>query len=216
MTKSSVFLLLALVVPTQQLLAEEQIKFCDKLTNDAVPDRILICDAMENFKDGFDDHALNLFKEAAKFGNKIAQYRVGLMYLAGFGVPKDRTEGTAWLLLANERNNTAMTDRLKEVRDASNAAEWRDIVNRAEALREEFGDRKALHRRAAWVRKKEGELTGSRLGNPMATVSINYPGARGGDTGNSMRERLIDYESSLRKIVDSTEYVGFEEIDGRK
>ena len=94
-------------------LAVEQSALCEDSPLDIFPDQFFACEAQQSFKKGFDKHALALFKRASRWGSKQSQYKVGLMYVAGFGTQADPVEGAAWLLLANERNNRDVTEQLQ-------------------------------------------------------------------------------------------------------
>lgn len=183
---------------------------CEDTPFDQYPDAYYTCEAMQSFKHGFDTHALEHLKRASKWGNKTAQYRVGLMTLGGIGTPADPVEGAAWLLLANERNNRDITARLREVQASMSEGAWKAAHERALVLKEEYGDFAALERRTRWVRRMKNRMTGSRLGKPMATVRV---ADSQGITADQMTNRLDVYERSLRHMVTTVEYRDFRVIE---
>ena len=195
--------------------AQERSSFCSDTPVDVYPDQFFICEALQSFKHGHDSHALELFKRAAHWGNKTAQYRAGLMLLGGIGGDADIIEGTAWLLLANERNSAETAARLAEVEQSISEADLRAAKQRAAELREEYGDFAALERRARWVREKKRARTGSRTGNPMATVRVEGAQGRGvtGLTGNQLDSYLDAYVNHLESILTTVEYRDFTVID---
>jgi len=200
-------LLVAGVLPVR---AERTTWLCEQSQLDIFPDQFYTCEAMQNFKRGFDKQALSLFKKAAKFGSKRSQYKIGLMYVGGYGAPVDLVEGAAWLLLANERNVMHSTEQLALVMSELSAEGRVDAKARAQALRAEYGDVVALKRRARWVRKMQRRTTGSHLGQPMATVSI--PGGEG-RTALQNNRRLVQYESTLRETLTTVQYRDFKVLE---
>ena len=112
---------------------------CEQSQLDIFPDVFYSCEAMQNFKQGFDRHALALFKHAARWGSKHSQYKIGLMYVGGFGTARDPVEGAAWLLLANERNAMHSTEQLSLVMSELSEADRGSAKARAQSLRAEYG-----------------------------------------------------------------------------
>ena len=205
------FLLACILLAPSLAAASPQGHFlCEDTSMDVFPDDRWYCEAMHNFRKGFDRHALDLFKRAARYGNKLAQYKIGLMYAGGVGTEADAVEGAAWLLLANERNIDEVTERLRFVMSTLPEFEKRQAHERAGELREEYGDLNALSRRAAWVKKMKRRTTGSRLGNPMSAVRI---AGASGVTSDQQHERLDAYEQNLRDIITTVEYRDFRVIE---
>lgn len=51
-------------------------------------------------------HAIAMYRVAASWAYKPAEYNLALMYFRGQGVPVDRPRGAAWMVLAAERNTS--------------------------------------------------------------------------------------------------------------
>ncbi len=200
------FLSIAAPAAAQRLVDSE----CEQSSLDIFPDQFYACEAMQSWKKGFDKHALDLFKRSAKFGSKSSQYRVGLMYLGGYGTEEDLVEATAWLLLANERNKELSTERLQETLAMLTVAQDQAAKRRALELRKEYGDVAALERRGKWSRRMRARATGSRLGNPMA--SVRFAGNTG-LTGDIQAKRISLYEKQLYDILTTVEYRDFKVLD---
>ena len=183
---------------------------CEDSPLDIPPDVFFTCEAIDSFDDGFDKHALELFKRASLWGSKEAQYRVGLMYLGGYGAEVDLVEGSAWLLLANERNSQQVTEKLSQAMDLLTEEQIEQANLKAKTLREHYGDFKALERRARWVRRMKNRTTGSRLGKPNASIRLV---GTNGVTGDQKLSRLDAYEASLRNVLTTVEYRDFDVID---
>jgi hypothetical protein len=205
-----VLIVFLLLFCTATIDAAERTAFCEDSPMDIFPDEYFNCEARQSFKKGFDKHALGLFKRASRWGSKQAQYKVGLMLVAGFGTRRDPVEGAAWLLLANERNNRAVTEQLKLTMAELDESGRQAANARALELREEYGDYQALERRAQSVRRMKRRTTGSHLGRPMATVSI--VGSQG-RTADQALSRLDRYETSLRNVLTSVEYRDFKVLE---
>jgi TPR repeat protein len=190
--------------------AARRSSLCEQSKLDIYPDVFYSCEAMQNFKKGFDKQALFLFKHAARWGSKQSQYKIGLMYVGGFGTEPNPVEGAAWLLLANERNVMHSTEQLALVMSELSGTERAAAKGRAQFLRTEFGDVQALTRRARWVRQMKRRSTGSHLGRAMATVSI--PGGEGLTTRDNINGLTL-YESNLRETLTTVEYRDFKVLD---
>lgn len=97
-----------------------------------------------HYRDG-----LELLRLAAGWGNKSAQYTLGLIYYNGHHVPANPSLGLAWLKLADERHDDAGIARV-----ARAAARWVTPAERTRAdalftnMRATYGDRVAAAR--AW------------------------------------------------------------------
>ena len=191
-------------------LAVERAGFCEDSPLDIFPDQFYTCEALQSFKKGFDKHALELFKLASRWGSKQSQYKVGLMYVGGFGTRPDPVEGAAWLLLANERNNRESTKQLKLAMSELSEGGRLQANARALELRDEYGDLEALERRSRWVRRMKRRTTGSHLGRPTATLAII---GTQGMTGLQTLPRLDRYEASLRITLTTVEYRDFKVIE---
>ena len=210
------FLLLFIGLMAGSSFAAERSSFCSNTVQDVFPDQHFSCEGLQSLKRGHDGHALEMFQQAARWGDKRAQYRVGLMHLGGIGTTPDTVEGAAWLLLANERNNRTISERLSQAHQQMDASQWEAAHVRATELQQHYGDFSALERRDRWARERKRDLTGSRLGKPMATVEVQHPGIPSqltGITGRQMLARLDRYVDTLQDVMTTIEYRDFEVIE---
>jgi len=60
---------------------------------------------VQAFKKGDYRHAIDMYKVAASWAYKPAEYNLGIMYFKGQGIPADRARGAAWMILAAERGS---------------------------------------------------------------------------------------------------------------
>lgn len=124
------------------------------------------------FRDKDYRHAVDMFKVAASWAYKPAEYDLGLMYFKGQGVPLDRSLGAAWMVLAAERGEpmyvharNTMVTLLSDSEFARTDELWRQ-------LSATFSDRVALRRAKAqwaWVRTHK---TGTRAGGAAGELAV--------------------------------------------
>ncbi len=137
----------------------------DQFPANAVPG----IDAFERAIDAWHHHrvheAIHSFKLAAFWGEKVAEYDLGLMYWQGKAIPQNRPLAVAWLALADQRHNS---DRINGSLQYAYARLDGSQRHKAAAdfgqLAGTYGDGAALTRaRDAW-RRVARSSTGSRLG----------------------------------------------------
>jgi hypothetical protein len=141
-------------------------------------------------------YAITLYKIAASWAYKPAEYNLGVIFVKGEGgVPEDRPQGLAWLTLAAERSDKTYVAARDRVRSALPPEE----VAKADALvldlNKTYGDEHALPRAKARWRDVRNNATGSHLGfvgnlqvgsmnaqsgNPMGTKGSGKLGTNGG------------------------------------
>lgn len=124
------------------------------------------------FRKGDYAHAINMYKVAASWAYKPAEYDLGLMYFKGQGVPVNRPLGAAWMVLAAERGGPlyikardAMVTLLTNSQFAETDKLWGE-------LKATYGDKVALRRakvRWAWVKTHR---TGTRVGGATGELSV--------------------------------------------
>lgn len=113
--------------------------------------------AQAAINDGNYDRAYDLYSQAAKWGEKGAQYVLGHLYLKGAGVDADPVVGAAWL-------NTAAEAPMKEYRqDAKEAMKSLSDADRAAAERLSARLIGAYGMETAGVRCKKQHRVGSNI-----------------------------------------------------
>jgi hypothetical protein len=110
--------------------------------------------------------AIDMYRAAASWAYKPAQYNLGVIYLKGEGVPVDRPRAMAWFALAAERGDADYV----QARELLYADLDKDEFAQANAiwreLKPKYGDAVALARaKMRWAQVK-AEQTGSRVGAP--------------------------------------------------
>jgi hypothetical protein len=129
----------------------------------------------EYYKRGAVETALAMWEVAASWGQKSAQYDLGIAWFEGKGVTADRPRGLAWLALAAERGDAGFQDSLALAWQQSTEAEhqranalWRD-------LEPTFADAVALARARHRYREQLRGITGARTGHPIGNMVVITP-----------------------------------------
>lgn len=124
------------------------------------------------FRKGDYRHAVDMYKVAASWAYKPAEYNLGLMYFRGEGVPVNRPLGAAWMVLAAERGNPEYVKAQDLMVTALSSAQFERTDEYWMDLRKTYGDKVALRRAKAqwaWVKSQK---TGSRVGGQAGELSV--------------------------------------------
>lgn len=139
------------------------------------PGAVNYCLGMRDWKKGAYRSGLELLKLAAGWGNKNAQYTLGLIYYRGHHVAADRARGLAWLMLANERHNDAQTELATRLAiRLATAEQYKRAQQLLEEMRKRYGDEVAGVR--AWRHLRNRMLSASSLGLPPPKTSCILEG----------------------------------------
>lgn len=103
--------------------------------------------------------ARDMFRLAAGWGNKTAQYVLGLMYFNGEHVPVNRPLGLAWLALSAEREDAMHRAVLLSAHNKSSAAERLQAEQLLADMRPKYADRVAAARAKRRYDRAYYELT---------------------------------------------------------
>jgi len=123
-------------------------------------------------------HAIDMYKVAASWAYKPAEYNLGVMYFRGQGIPANRPLGTAWMVLAAERNDPHYAQARDLMVRALSNADFAKADTLFGQLVPIYGDKVALHRaKVRWAQVRAG-MTGSRVGG---TVGMLRVGMQNGD-----------------------------------
>lgn len=127
---------------------------------------------VQAFRKGDYLHALDMYKVAASWAYKPAEYNLAVMYFKGQGVPVDRPRGAAWMVLAAERGDPAYVkarDLMVTVLSQSEFARTDEIWGE---LKNTYGDKVALRRaKAQWAWVKTHQ-TGTRVGGTTGELAV--------------------------------------------
>ena len=122
-------------------------------------------------------HAIAMYKVAASWAYKPAEYNLALMYYRGEGTPADHALGAAWMVLAAERN-TPIYVRARDLMITSlSDSEFQRTDALWNQLKPTYGDEVALRRaKAQWVRVSRNR-TGTHVGGAAGELKIGAPDA---------------------------------------
>ena len=148
----------------------------------------------EAFKHGQVNDAIHLWEVAASWGQKSAQYNLGIAWYKGEGVDRDVALGLAWLGLAAERHHPMFQDSLDAAWYQASVEERIAGKHKFAELKPRFGDEVALKRAMQRYEEERRNLTGSRLGavGQLTIYSANSPMGQNGSFYMDELQRQAD------------------------
>ncbi|WP_114240603.1 tetratricopeptide repeat protein [Dyella sp. C9] len=176
------------VATTTTDTGEDNSKAFNTPLDDARPGEYFFALGAQAARKGDYTHAIAMYKVAASWAYKPAEYNLGVMYLSGQGSAVDLPQAMAWMALAAERNDPQYV-RARQLVYAHLTPEqfakaneiWRDLLPT-------YGDEAALPRAKARWREVRQNATGSRVGSSAAHVEVG--GIAG--VGNHMSSPIYD------------------------
>ncbi|OOG57279.1 sel1 repeat family protein [Rhodanobacter sp. C03] len=155
-------------------------------------------------------HAIAMYKVAASWAYKPAEYNLGVMYLSGQGAPVDLPRALAWMALAAERNDPQYV----KARDLINAHLSDAQFNQANVIMDQllptYGDKVALVRAETRWTAVRAAATGSRVGSAASPMQV---GAVAGDPTH-MRAANYDFHDGGHIETSASEVAGTHQTDG--
>jgi hypothetical protein len=157
----------------------------EQITLEYVPGKYYEQRALEAVKHNDFREALEMYQKAGYWGNKIAQYDAGMLYIDGAeGVPADKVRGIVWLGIAAQRHVQYVDQALGDAYIKATPQERAEASVLFKQLIVDYGDKVTLDRattkfNAAYQRYK-GQLVGPAEYN--IDVYGNFGGG-GGDAG---------------------------------
>jgi TPR repeat protein len=190
--------------------SEDNSRSFNQPTDDGRPGEYYFALGVQAVKKGDYEHAMAMYKVAASWAYKPAEYNLGVMYLSGQGVPVDLPHALAWMALAAERDDAQYVRARQLVYshmtpgqyDQANVI-WRDLLPT-------YGDETALPRAKSRWREARQNATGSRVGSGAAHVMVG--GADG--TPNHMNSPNYDVHGGGHINSNPAELAGVHQGDG--
>ncbi|HJR12506.1 MAG TPA: sel1 repeat family protein [Rhodanobacteraceae bacterium] len=126
---------------------------------------------VQAFRKGDYRHAIDMYKVAASWAYKPAEYNLGVMYFKGQGVPVDRARGAAWMVLAAERGEARYVKARDVMVTLLSQSEFARTDELWGQLKQTYGDKVALRRaKAQWAYVRTHQ-TGTRVGGATGELS---------------------------------------------
>jgi hypothetical protein len=139
---------------------------------------------VEAFRKGDYRHAIDMYKVAASWAYKPAEYNLAVMYFKGHGVPANRPLGAAWMVLAAERGQLQYVKARDLMVTVLSKAEFARTDQLWNELKQTYGDQVALRRaKAQWAYVRTHQ-TGTRAGGAVGELRVGV--LDGGHTPKSL------------------------------
>lgn len=174
---------------------------------------------VEAIRKGDYGHAIDMYKVAASWAYKPAEYNLALMYFKGQGVAVNRALGAAWMVLAAERGEPQYMKARDLMVTLESKAEFAATDKLWNQLKTMYGDKIALRRaKAQWAWVKTHQ-TGTRVGGvtgPLYVGANDKPATHngaGGHAGNASMLRAGWGYLPSGSLDGSVAYRQFQESD---
>ena len=129
------------------------------------------------FKNREYPHAVDMYKVAASWAYKPAEFNLGVMYARGQGIPVDLPRAMAWMTLAAERNDPSYVKARELVRSNLHPAQLAESETILQQLTPRYGDNVALRRAKRRWAEVRASMTGSRVGSMAGNMVSGTPKA---------------------------------------
>lgn len=141
------------------------------------PGDYYFCTGSRAFSKGDYEHALSMYESAAAWGDKRAQFNLGLIHFRGDHVPVNQPLGLAWLALAAERPDATLE---REVLATSYSSAAPAIRRQADALwnamKAKYADPVALERARTRFDRETRHIEALKSSDPFASIAIRGMG----------------------------------------
>ena len=155
-------------------------------------------------------HAIAMYKVAASWAYKPAQYNLGVMYLRGQGTPIDLPRALAWMALAAERKDPQYVKALELVNRQLDDTQFKQANVIFGELLPTYGDKVALTRAKSRWREVLASATGSRVGSSAEPLRVGtIAGAP-----NHLSSPNYDVHDGGHTSVAGAEVAGIHQMDG--
>ena len=150
--------------------------------------------------------AVSMYKVAASWAYKPAEYNLGVMYARGIGMQQDLPRAMAWLSLAAERNDKAYVAARDLINSKLSDAQFKQADTIFGELKPTYGDASALVRaKARWAQVRAAK-TGSRVGSLAGNLKIGTSNSGGFNPGAATNPFRVD--------ISAGDILGGNQIDG--
>ena len=116
--------------------------------------------------------AIDMYKVAASWAYKPAEYNLAVMYARGQGVPSDLPRAMAWMTLAAERNEPQYVQARELINAKLTPAQFAQADAVWNQLKPAYGDEAALRRAKDRWAQVRSSMTGSRVGSVAGELAV--------------------------------------------
>ncbi len=166
-----------------------------------LPGEFNLCVARKLWDKGDRKQAIELLELASGWGNKSAQFALGVAYFNGDGVAQDRARGLAWLALAAERQTSTARGFYLSALARANAADRARAEELHRQMRAKYADEGAAVRADRHFRRAMRRLASNPVyggGTCVDGVNANQF-ARPADKGAMVRAWSRASEQTMRE-----------------
>ncbi len=173
------------------------------VTIDFVPGKYYEQRAIEAVKNKHFHDAIEFYQKAGYWGNKIAQYDVGMLYLNGAdGVPADKIRGIAWLGIAAQHHVPYVDKALGDAYAQASADERAQAGALWKQMMTDYDDKVTMDRASRRFNAQYLRFKGQIVGPPeTATMVYGNFGGGGGDAG--AKGAVINQLETIASHADS-------------
>ena len=178
---------------------------------DAVPGEYFFNTGVTAIKHEDYVHAVAMYKVAASWAYKPAEYNLGVIFAKGEGgVPLDLAQSYAWMTLAAERQDKQYVSALEHVKAALTPEQIQDGDKMLVDMRKIYGDEVALHRAKAKWHEVLTHSTCSHVGFTGCNMVVGNGGAMRSNPARSVK----GMEQGAAGYMSATDLVGGSGTDG--
>lgn len=127
--------------------------------------------ADEHYKAERYEQAFTHYLRLAEYNDKFSQYRIGSMYAAGRGVPKNSVLAYAWTYVAAETRQKGLVNYHIKIRESLTPAELDRGRERANEYLQDYGTFAMANKARKLIRREKRSCTGSRVGSSCDKVA---------------------------------------------
>ena len=195
--------LVCIALPVRAQKTENALAGQGQTTLDYIPGKYYEQRALEAVKRKDFREALEMYQKAGYWGNKIAQYDAGMLYINGAdGVPVDKVRGIVWLGIADQRHVTYIDQALGDAYIKATPEERAKASVLFKELIADYGDKVTLDRattkfNAAYLRYK-GQLNGP------AEYNMQIQGNFGGGSDAGVTKPMLSQVQDVDNRPDTT------------
>ena len=146
--------------------------------------------------------ALQLADLASYWGDKTAQYNLGIMYYNGIGITADKARGAAWLRIAAEAHNPLAVQMLGQANAELTPQQRASADTLWQALDKKYGDTVTLPRVRANFETERRNVTGSRVG-AVGNMKVIYGGPGGSDNGATGSDFYANQQAEFDEYIQT-------------